>query len=314
MGRGTRPGVAPRPADVRPVHPVVEPGRRTPRPRRGGAPRHRIRSLALGGRLRVARRFPPREPAPCGGGSSRQSSGRADDGQPPTGLGPGRILCADRLEHSPTPRLDRVRTPRDGAGDRHRDEEFSGTLDGGVLRPDLGRGHDGSRPRGSPGGRPKLARALRDLDRVRLDDRRRDRPRTPSFGPQRSARPGGRPLRRDRFAPPGTGPCRRDADLLVAVDLGLQSVRPFTRRGSRGYEPWLRRREHVLLLDRGGARPPRDHLVRIGPARPVCFLGDARSPGSERAAVARDPRRRDRQRFCGRVLRGRVRPESFGAA
>src|SRR5881396_2805048 len=167
MGRGTRPGVDPRPADVRPVHPVVEPGRRTPGPRRGGAPRHRVRSLALGGRARVARRFPPREPPPCGGGSSRQSSGRADDGQPPTGLGPGRILCADRLEHSPTPRLDRVRTPRDGAGDRHRDEGFSGTLDGGVLRPDLGRSHDGSRPRRPPGGRPELARALRDLDRVR---------------------------------------------------------------------------------------------------------------------------------------------------
>src|SRR5207244_3446721 len=179
--------------------------------------RHRVRSLALGGRARVARRFPPREPPPCGGGSSRQSSGRAGDGQPPTGLGPGRILCADRLEHSPAPRLDRVRTPRHGAGDRHRDEEFSGTLDCGVLRPDLGRGHDGSGPRGPPGGRPKLARALRDLDRVRLDDRRRDRPRTPTLGPQRSARPGGRPIRRDRFAPPGTGPCRRDAALVVSV-------------------------------------------------------------------------------------------------
>src|SRR5437879_4346262 len=90
MGRGTRPGVAPRPADVRPVHPVVEPGRRTPRPRRGGAPRLRIRSLALGGRLRVARRFPPREPAPCGGGSSPPSSGRAGGCEP-------RARLADRF-------------------------------------------------------------------------------------------------------------------------------------------------------------------------------------------------------------------------
>src|SRR5439155_12430020 len=136
-----------------------------------------------------------------------------------------------------------------------------------------------------PGGRPKLARALRDLDRIRLDDRRRDRPRTPSLGPQRSARPGGRPLRRDRFAPPGTGPCRRNADLMVAVDFGLQSVRSLTEGGSRRDEPWLRRREHVLLPHWGRTRPPRDHLVRIGPARPICFLGDARSPGSERAAV-----------------------------
>src|SRR5439155_1754328 len=87
------------------------------------------------------------------------------------------------------------------------------------------------------------------------DDRRRDRPRTPSFGPERSARPGGRPLHRDRFAPPWTGPGRRDADLVVAVDLGLQSVRPFIRRGSRGHEPWLRPRGHVLLPDRSPLRP-----------------------------------------------------------